>query len=215
MLCYSDAKANSNRAFMTGTRPNRVRYKEDQEWTPLKQSQISSIEINPKKSRARSRHHNFDDLSCSTHNMYYPQTPSYKPKENIKPSASLRDVNVICSPSSSKHAKLNRQGVTITSIQPAELNSTPDSMSCYKSNEMVMEKRRLAKLLKSVNENLEKNEVKELINLYKQEIKAQWTLLSRVIDTLLLFVFTLGTFLLIVYLLTRIPRFPKMEELFW
>lgn len=199
---------------MTGTKPNRVRYKEDLKWTPLEQSQISSFEINPiKKPRKKSRRPH-EDLSCSSHNIYHPQPATYKSKDNIQPSLSLRDVNVICSPSS-KQAKLKRQGVTITSIQPAELNSTIDSITYYRSNEIAIEKRRLAKLLKSVNENLEKNEVKELISLYKQEIKAQWTLLSRVIDTLLLFTFTLGTFLLIAYLLNKIPRIPKIEDLFW
>ena len=71
-------------------------------------------------------------------------------------------MNLIGSPYQNKQSKLNRQGVTVTSIPSAVDMNLPDAFHS-KSNEIVIEKRRLIKLLKAVNENLDKNEVKEMI----------------------------------------------------
>lgn len=77
---------------------------------------------------------------------------------------------------------------------------------CYNCTDINNEKRRLAKLLKAVNENLEQNELKEVISLYRQELKAQWTQLAQVIDALLLYMFTTSTFLLLFFLINQAPN---------
>lgn len=78
--------------------------------------------------------------------------------------------------------------------------------SCIACSDVATEKRRMTKLLKSVNENLEKNELKEVINLYRHELKAQWTQLSQIIDTLLLYMFTLSTAFLLFMLINQAPN---------
>ncbi len=80
------------------------------------------------------------------------------------------------------------------------------NVSCYGCSDVASEKRRMARLLKSVNENLEKNELKEVINLYRHELKAQWTQLSQIIDTLLLYMFTLATAFLLFTLINQAPN---------
>lgn len=85
-------------------------------------------------------------------------------------------------------------------------NNLASSFTCLKCNNSSNEKRRLIKVLKSVNDNLEKNELKEIISLYREELRAQWTQLAQVIDAFLIYMFTLSTFLLIGYLVNRVPR---------
>ena len=211
---YSNLNADSDTYHRPteSNKPNRIRYKEEH---------TSCIDLNPIKSKSRTKSSTHkkryydDDVLPSSHQqiIHHNGHPLLKSKD-MNTSTSLGQMNLIGSPYQNKQSKLNRQGVTVTSIPSAVDMNLPDAFHS-KSNEIVIEKRRLIKLLKAVNENLDKNEVKELISLYKQEIKAQWTLLSRIIDTLLLIIFTMFTLLLIIYLLTKVPEFPSKNELFW
>ena len=81
-----------------------------------------------------------------------------------------------------------------------------DSHNNLCCSELIAERKRLAKLLKVVNENLEKKDLKEIINICKQEIKAQWTQLAQVLDTLLAFSFTISTLFLFFYLINLSPN---------
>ena len=103
----------------------------------------------------------------------------------------------------SKADKYRDEKVTMTTYP---MSFSPDNVTCYGCTDLANEKRRLTKLLKAVNENLEKNELKEVINLYRQELKAQWTQLAQVIDALLLYTFTISTFLLLFYLINQAPN---------
>lgn len=97
------------------------------------------------------------------------------------------------------HPKAKTEKLTMMSFSPS-------NVTCFGCTDLANEKRRLTKLLKAVNENLEKNELKEIINLYRQELKAQWTQLAQVIDALLLYTFTISTFILLFYLAKQAPN---------
>lgn len=100
------------------------------------------------------------------------------------------------------HHKLNSTKQTTE----GRLSDVALNISCLRCFNTNIERRRLIKILKSVNDNLEKNELKEIITLYKEELRAQWTQLAQVIDAFLIYMFTLSTFLLIGYLINRVPN---------
>ncbi len=103
-----------------------------------------------------------------------------------------------------KRSEKREDRMTITTYPTS---GSPDaSRSCLGCTDLNSEKRRLTKMLRAVNENLEKNELKEVINLYRQELKAQWTQLAQVIDALLLYMFTFSTFLLLFFLINQAPN---------
>lgn len=72
---------------------------------------------------------------------------------------------------------------------------------CYDYNK---EQRRLAKLLKAMNETTQKTNFDELVEFYRNKIKDQWIQLARIIDFLLLICFNITLFLLIAYILGMI-----------
>jgi len=103
-----------------------------------------------------------------------------------------------------RRAEKRGERAMVTTYQRSPSPET--SRSCMGCVDVSSEKRRLTRLLRAVNENLEKNELKEVINLYRQELKAQWTQLSQVIDALLLYIFTFSTFLLLFFLINQAPN---------
>ncbi len=97
------------------------------------------------------------------------------------------------------------QKITLTTFE----NEKPTD--CLKCNDVAHEQRRLNKLLRALNDNLENNELKEVITLYKDELRTQWRQLAQVIDALLLYMFTISTFLMIFYLWKKAPTQLTLE----
>ncbi len=95
----------------------------------------------------------------------------------------------------------HHQKVTITTFA-----NDSSKLDCQMCTDVVHEQRRLTKLLKAVNDNLENSELKEVISLYKDELRTQWRQLAQVIDAMLLYMFTTSTFLLIFYLWNKAPQ---------
>ena len=68
------------------------------------------------------------------------------------------------------------------------------------------ERKYLCKLLKTVNSNLEKAECRQLEKEYKEEIRNQWTQLSKVVDIVLAYVFIIGTAFLLLFIINQAPN---------
>ena len=68
------------------------------------------------------------------------------------------------------------------------------------------DQKKLIKMLKELNYNLENYELKELISDYKEEIKIQWTQLAYVIDALMGYAFVISSFFLVFFLIYKIPN---------
>ena len=81
-------------------------------------------------------------------------------------------------------------------IEEPALPTNLETHNCLNCDDLISEKRRLIRLLKSVNENLEHNNLKDIIAIYKQEIKYQWSQLAKVLDALLAYIFTISTLVL-------------------
>ncbi len=60
--------------------------------------------------------------------------------------------------------------------------------------------RKLLKLIKNLNQNLEKSELKELKNDYKSELKSQWKQLAEIFDITLGYLFLCSTIFMLIYL---------------
>ena len=68
------------------------------------------------------------------------------------------------------------------------------------------EHKNLAKLIKNLNENLEKNDLKDIIEDYKDEIRNQWVQLAKVIDTLFAYSFVIATLVMFALLVNQAPN---------
>lgn len=74
------------------------------------------------------------------------------------------------------------------------------------TNRYLLEQKKLTKLIRSLNIKLEKNDTKEIMQKYKDEIKNQWTQLAKIFDMLLGYAFVLTSFFLLVYMLIKTPN---------
>jgi hypothetical protein len=95
---------------------------------------------------------------------------------------------------------------TIFNNHNAKLDSTVRNGASSITNELNLDSinnynnRKLLKLIKCLNQNLEKSELKELKNDYKSELKSQWKQLAIIIDITLGYLFLFSTIFMLVYL---------------
>lgn len=83
-------------------------------------------------------------------------------------------------------------------LRPSDINQPISSSSS-------VENKRLIKLLRALNNNLEKLQMKDLQEDYKQDVKNQWKALAKVIDIIMLYIFLIVTSCLFAYLINKVP----------
>ena len=118
------------------------------------------------------------------------------------------DDSRICAVASSKHNNdLMTKSPGLERALSNKYNDLNGKINAVESQiEITTEKKRLTKLLKSVNDNLERNEIRELVNGYKEQIKNQWNDLAKVIDAVMLYIFVISTFLMFAIMIFEVPK---------
>ena len=119
----------------------------------------------------------------------------------------LNSIALKSSTNENVHANLVRLAIK-KQHRPEEV--VPISAGVYNTfnsnNELRIEQRRLSKLIQNLNENLEAEELKDIIQEYKHEIRIQWIQLAKVIDTLMAYLFFIFTFLMFYFLVQELPN---------
>lgn len=143
----------------------------------------------------------------TSNDEYYDNPPSpikQKTKfNNDKPNQNsinlaLKSTEIICPYSNKKQNKQYEENTHMlfnSGVSSAKLITDPG-----------FEHKNLAKLIKNLNENLEKNDLKDIIEDYKDEIRNQWVQLAKVIDTLFAYSFVIATLIMFALLVNQAPN---------
>ena len=89
------------------------------------------------------------------------------------------------------------------------LNNLLLKKNCLLQNEKIsnLNDKKLIKMMSKLNENFEKNEMRIKVKEIKDKIEKQWTLLSSIIDRLLLFIFIFLTFFILGSIVNQVSYF--------
>lgn len=117
--------------------------------------------------------------------------------EVVKNSDHLDDDKFFIASSDISNNKLHRSPESFTPVN----DSLIDNQSMIND----YERKQFRLVLNALNRNLDKTELRETVNLYRLEIKDQWTSLAKVVDILFLYLFILSTFLMLFIILLQAP----------
>lgn len=90
------------------------------------------------------------------------------------------------------------------SFSPINLSTNEFSMQESALNDY--ERKQFGMVLKSLNRNLDKTELREALHFYKLELKEQWTNLAKVVDTLFLYLFIVSTLCMLIIIVSQAPE---------
>lgn len=124
-------------------------------------------------------------------------------KNNFRRNKFLKDYKSIDDEFSSICSDQTRETLNGTNLI---LKGKENEDQAFSFRELNSNQIKLIKMLNDLDQKIDTYEQREKINEYKEEIKIQWTQLAYVIDALLGYTFVISSFILIFYLIYKIPN---------